>query len=177
MRSPSCVGLFLLSHCRLHKPTITLNFKRIAIFDVLPNAWLALRINPFRSTNTFPLYRPPGLPPRILDFPHGSPLACPQCTRPDCPVHDTETRQWRHLNYFFRRGAAEQHGKLFAIRGWNGSRFRLDGLGLFCAKSGGLGLRNDRLFCAKCGWNSPRQKGILTGVHRKATIISTTTDR
>ncbi len=35
-----------------------------------------------------------------LDFPRGSRWACPQCARPDCPVHDTETRQWRHLNFF-----------------------------------------------------------------------------
>jgi transposase len=35
-----------------------------------------------------------------LDFPAGSRFACPECKKGDCPVHDTEERTWRHLNFF-----------------------------------------------------------------------------
>jgi len=35
-----------------------------------------------------------------LDFPAGSRFACPQCGQGDCPVHDTQERTWRHLNFF-----------------------------------------------------------------------------
>jgi transposase len=35
-----------------------------------------------------------------IDFPAGSRFACPSCGAADCPVHDTERRSWRHLNFF-----------------------------------------------------------------------------
>ena len=35
-----------------------------------------------------------------IDFPKGSRFACPECGRADCPVHDTETQTWRHLDFF-----------------------------------------------------------------------------
>jgi transposase len=35
-----------------------------------------------------------------LDFPKGSRFACPQCRRSGCPVHDTSTKTWRHLDFF-----------------------------------------------------------------------------
>jgi transposase len=35
-----------------------------------------------------------------LDFPRGSRWACPQCGAAGCPVHDTEEKRWRHLNFF-----------------------------------------------------------------------------
>lgn len=34
-----------------------------------------------------------------LDFPRGSRFPCPECGRL-CPVHDSEQRTWRHLNFF-----------------------------------------------------------------------------
>ena len=35
-----------------------------------------------------------------LDFPKGSRFACPECGQDGCPVHDTQQRTWRHLNFF-----------------------------------------------------------------------------
>jgi transposase len=35
-----------------------------------------------------------------IDFPAGSRFACPACRAADCPVHDTERKSWRHLNFF-----------------------------------------------------------------------------
>jgi transposase len=35
-----------------------------------------------------------------IDFPKGSRFACPECGREGCPVHDTESHTWRHLNFF-----------------------------------------------------------------------------
>jgi transposase len=35
-----------------------------------------------------------------LDFKRGARFACPDCKAPDCPVHDTVPREWRHLNFF-----------------------------------------------------------------------------
>ena len=35
-----------------------------------------------------------------IDFPKGSRFACPECGREGCPVHDTELKTWRHLNFF-----------------------------------------------------------------------------
>ena len=35
-----------------------------------------------------------------IDFPKGSRFACPECGREGCPVHDTEQKTWRHLNFF-----------------------------------------------------------------------------
>jgi transposase len=35
-----------------------------------------------------------------LDFKIGSTFDCPQCHKPDCSIHDTKERTWRHLNFF-----------------------------------------------------------------------------
>jgi transposase len=35
-----------------------------------------------------------------LDFAPGSRFACPHCEAAGCPVHDTDTATWRHLNFF-----------------------------------------------------------------------------
>ena len=35
-----------------------------------------------------------------IDFTRGSRFPCPHCQAADCPVHDTEARTWRHLNFF-----------------------------------------------------------------------------
>jgi transposase len=37
-----------------------------------------------------------------LDFPRGSRFACPvsECAERECPVHDTEDKTWRHLDFF-----------------------------------------------------------------------------
>jgi transposase len=38
----------------------------------------------------------------FLDFPRGARFACPQsgCPERQCPVHDTEGKTWRHLDFF-----------------------------------------------------------------------------
>ncbi len=35
-----------------------------------------------------------------LDFPKGARFACPEGDEPACPVHDTEPKTWRHLDFF-----------------------------------------------------------------------------
>jgi transposase len=35
-----------------------------------------------------------------IDFPKGARFPCPECGRADCPVHDTEEKTWRHLDFF-----------------------------------------------------------------------------
>jgi len=35
-----------------------------------------------------------------IDFQRGSRFSCPVCEAADCPVHDTEEKSWRHLNFF-----------------------------------------------------------------------------
>jgi transposase len=35
-----------------------------------------------------------------LDFPKGARFACPESDQSACPVHDTEPRTWRHLDFF-----------------------------------------------------------------------------
>jgi len=35
-----------------------------------------------------------------IDFVPGGRFACPTCGGADCPVHDTERRSWRHLDFF-----------------------------------------------------------------------------
>ncbi|MBD3383466.1 ISL3 family transposase, partial [candidate division KSB1 bacterium] len=35
-----------------------------------------------------------------IDFKRGSKWKCPQCSKDGCPVHDTQERTWRHLNFF-----------------------------------------------------------------------------
>jgi transposase len=38
-----------------------------------------------------------------IDFARGGRFPCPQCDRPDCPVHDTSMQEWRHLDFFQHR--------------------------------------------------------------------------
>lgn len=35
-----------------------------------------------------------------LDFPRGARFPCPEGDQPACPVHDTEPKTWRHLDFF-----------------------------------------------------------------------------
>lgn len=35
-----------------------------------------------------------------IDFIPGARFPCPDCGGPGCPVHDTEEKRWRHLNFF-----------------------------------------------------------------------------
>jgi transposase len=35
----------------------------------------------------------------FLDFERGARFLCPDCGAADCPVHDTEDKEWRHLNF------------------------------------------------------------------------------
>lgn len=35
-----------------------------------------------------------------MAFPKGTRFACPVCGHADCPVHDTEAKTWRHLDFF-----------------------------------------------------------------------------
>jgi transposase len=35
-----------------------------------------------------------------LDFPKGARFPCPEGDQPACPVHDTEPKTWRHLDFF-----------------------------------------------------------------------------
>jgi transposase len=35
-----------------------------------------------------------------IDFARGARFACPECTKDGCPVHDTDTKTWRHLDFF-----------------------------------------------------------------------------
>jgi transposase len=35
-----------------------------------------------------------------IDFKTGGRFPCPDCSAPDCPVHDTVMKEWRHLDFF-----------------------------------------------------------------------------
>jgi transposase len=35
-----------------------------------------------------------------IDFPRGARFPCPEGDHDDCPVHDTESKTWRHLDFF-----------------------------------------------------------------------------
>ncbi|MCA1701066.1 MAG: ISL3 family transposase [Actinobacteria bacterium] len=35
-----------------------------------------------------------------IDFAKGARFACPECAKDGCAVHDTETKTWRHLDFF-----------------------------------------------------------------------------
>lgn len=35
-----------------------------------------------------------------IDFTSGGRFVCPDCQAPDCPVHDTQEKTWRHLDFF-----------------------------------------------------------------------------
>jgi transposase len=35
-----------------------------------------------------------------IDFERGARFRCPECDAPDCAVHDTERKAWRHLDFF-----------------------------------------------------------------------------
>src|SRR5215470_12497935 len=61
---------------------------------------LALNLTPPWKVAGF-LFDPDGRRLDInLDFERGARFACPQCGAADCPVHDTEAKEWRHLNFF-----------------------------------------------------------------------------
>jgi transposase len=51
-----------------------------------------------------------------LDFPRGARFACPVpgCGERECPVHDTEDKTWRHLDFF--QYQAHLHAKLPRVR-------------------------------------------------------------
>jgi transposase len=87
-----------------------------------------------------------GSPPKLeldLDFERGSRFPCPQCVEagraePEalCPVHDTTTKQWRHMDFFqyqcllsarVPRVKCAEHGVLQADVPWarSGSGFTL----------------------------------------------------
>ena len=80
----------------------------------------------------------------------------------------TRRRLWEHgVSVAWCRGERDPEDFLRAMRApafivfWAICNLRLDGLllhldevGLFCAKRGGLGLRNSPLYCAKYGWNT-----------------------
>ena len=35
-----------------------------------------------------------------LDFPRGARFVCPEGDEGACPVHDSESKEWRHLDFF-----------------------------------------------------------------------------
>ena len=35
-----------------------------------------------------------------IDFERGARFPCPECDLAGCPVHDTEQKTWRHLDFF-----------------------------------------------------------------------------
>jgi transposase len=51
-----------------------------------------------------------------LEFPRGARFGCPQpgCAERECPVHDTEDKTWRHLDFF--QYQAHLHAKLPRVR-------------------------------------------------------------
>jgi len=71
-----------------------------------------------------------------LDFPKGARFPCPEGDQPACPVHDTEPKRWRHLDFFQHqaylharvpRVACPTHGTRQAALAWArpGSGFTL----------------------------------------------------
>jgi transposase len=73
-----------------------------------------------------------------LDFPRGARFACPEpgCPRRECPVHDTEDKTWRHMDFFQHkaflharvpRSLCPQHGARQVALSWArpGSGFTL----------------------------------------------------
>jgi len=74
--------------------------------NTLFTAALELAGTPWKVTES----RFEGSPPKLeldLDFDRGSRFCCPQCVEagraePEalCPVHDTTTKQWRHMDFF-----------------------------------------------------------------------------
>ena len=36
----------------------------------------------------------------MINFPRGSTFTCPECGEIELKAHDTETKSWRHLNFF-----------------------------------------------------------------------------
>jgi transposase len=49
-----------------------------------------------------------------LDFPRGSRFPCPACGQAECPVHDSQQKSWRHLNFF--QHEAHLHARVPRIR-------------------------------------------------------------
>lgn len=50
----------------------------------------------------------------FLDFDRGARFACPECSANGCPVHDTEDKEWRHLDFFQYR--AYLHARVPRVR-------------------------------------------------------------
>lgn len=48
-----------------------------------------------------------------LDFPRGARFACPEGDEDACPVHDTESKTWRHLDFFQHQ--AYLHARLLRV--------------------------------------------------------------
>ncbi len=49
-----------------------------------------------------------------LDFARGTPFACPEGDDEACPVHDTDTKTWRHLDFFQHQ--AHLHARVPRVR-------------------------------------------------------------
>ena len=49
-----------------------------------------------------------------IDFAAGGRFACPECGAEDCPAYDSETKAWRHLNFFQHQ--ARLHARVPRIR-------------------------------------------------------------
>ena len=87
-----------------------------------------------------------------IDFPEGSRLPCPTCGAA-CQVHDTETKTWRHLDFFQHqaflsarvpRTACPEHGVLQVHVPWarSGSGFTLLFEGLILAMAPHMAVKN-----------------------------------
>lgn len=71
-----------------------------------------------------------------IDFERGARFACPECETAGCPVHDTESKRWRHLDFFQHQAFLEarvprvrcpEHGVRLVVVPWArpGSGFTL----------------------------------------------------
>ena len=49
-----------------------------------------------------------------IDFTRGGRFPCPACDKADCPTHDTDTKTWRHLEFFQHQ--AYLHARVPRIR-------------------------------------------------------------
>lgn len=50
-----------------------------------------------------------------IDFPKGTRFSCPECGRGGCPVHDTESQTWRHMDFWQHQ--AYLHARVPRVRG------------------------------------------------------------
>ena len=96
-----------------------------------------------------------------VDFPRGSRLACGQCGREGCAVHDTKEDTWRHLDFFQHRTllhARTPRGDVSAVRrAQGGDAVGSRGIGFHVAVRG---------LCAGAGQDdADRQYRRQTGEH------------